>query len=119
MDRNFCIIEGRMVHDPEKINGKTGKEYMRFSIANHGKENVQYIDAVAFDYVAGFVEANAKKGDRVQIIGRLNINEWDDKESGKRRKSYDMIVSGINIFAPLKRQEDKLPEWNKMFKGVE
>jgi single-strand DNA-binding protein len=101
--RNSVKLIGRLGMEPEiKEIGKDQK-MARFSLAtNHvyynakGEkvEETDWHNIKAFGKVVDIIEKFVKKGQEIAIEGRLNTNNWEDKD-GKKRQSFDIILSEL------------------------
>ena len=95
MNFNKVILAGRLTRDPDlKVVGSD------LSICNLGlavnrvsgsgekrKEEVCFVDAVAWRKQAEVIHKYLSKGDQIFIEGRLTFEQWDAKDgSGKRSK---------------------------------
>jgi single-strand DNA-binding protein len=97
------VIQGefRLVADPELVFGKTGTPIARMRIVassrkkNEGGEWVDdktcWLSAVAFKKVAENIADSFTKGDLVLINGKLQTEDYEDKE-GNKRQSYTVVV---------------------------
>jgi single-strand DNA-binding protein len=62
------------------------------SYRREGEPDADFINCVAFAKRGEFAERFFKKGMMVAVEGSLRTNSWDDKESGQRRYSTEVIV---------------------------
>ena len=53
-----------------------------------------WVPVVAFGPLAARAKKALKKGDRVSIQGRLNVDEFEDK-NGEKRTSFSIIASDL------------------------
>ena len=104
------IVTGNLGNDPELKITNTGKNLVKFSIANTPSKLVngswENGDTMWFRCVAWEEDATAianyfKKGDRVRVEGSLTESFWTDKE-GVERRSLEVNVDWIGQ-APPKR----------------
>ena len=69
---NICIVDGRLVRDPELKTGASGKEFCKFTIASDRKKGkdgnkvTDYIDCTAFNATGAFIAKYYHKGDGIQ-----------------------------------------------------
>lgn len=110
---NNISIMGRLVKDPELRKTTTGKSVCSFTIANDrpyggaDKKETDFIDVVAWNSTAEFVEKNFHKGKTIIITGRLQSRTYKDKE-GRSCKAWD-IVANTADFVPVVRNVDIVP----------
>ena len=96
---NKVILMGRLVRDPE-VRYSQGAEPIavaRYTLAvdrkfqKSGQKEADFIGCVAFGKSGEFAEKYFKKGQKVAIVGHLQVRSWDDND-GKKRWSTDVIV---------------------------
>lgn len=92
---NKTVLSGRMVKDPEITSTSTGTTFARFSIAvnrkfkRDGEPDADFFNCSAFGKTAEFIEKFFKKGSRIEVTGRLENNNYTNKEG---QKIYDVRV---------------------------
>lgn len=101
---NRTIISGRLGRDPELKTGQTGAEYCQFSVAvdrrkSAGDEERQtdWFRCVAFGKTAAFIDKYFKKGDGIEIQGRMENSPYKDKDTDKTRDSWQLIVEVVEF----------------------
>lgn len=100
---NKLIAVGRLTKDPEIRVGEQ-KTVARFSIAvNRNKKEADFIKCVAFDRKAELLEKYFRKGDRIGVVGRLQIGSYTNKD-GVKIPTADIMVEEIE-FLQDKREE--------------
>ena len=95
---NVTVLVGRLTKDPEVKFGQTGKAYARFTLAVNrpfSKDEVDFINCVAFGKTAELIAEYLRKGHKVGITGRLQMNKYE--VNGEKRTSYDVIVDTIEF----------------------
>ena len=112
---NVAIIMGRLTRDPELRRTNSGKPVAGFTVAvdrdyaPEGQEKeTDFIDCVAWNGTAEFVEKYFKKGSMIVVSGRLQLRNWTDKESNKRR-SAEILASNVYFGESKKNQEGNNP----------
>lgn len=99
--------EYRVVADPDLRFGQNGGTAVcRIRVVANSKkkddsgtwvdDKVVWLGAVMFKDVAEHAAESIKKGDTVLIDGRLETQEWEDKENNKRQ-SYNILVDNIGV----------------------
>jgi single-strand DNA-binding protein len=105
---NTVLIGGRLTHEPEITEvGAQSKKKARFSVAvNSGfgeNKKTDYIDCEAWERQAENL-AKARKGNTVIVVGRLEKQTWDDKETGAKRSKVVVKASQVDVL------QDREPE---------
>ena len=78
---NNVQLVGRITKDIELKQTKTGKAYCNFTLAiprEFNKEETDFINCVAWDKRAEAIANYVKKGNKLGIIGRLQIDKNND-----------------------------------------
>jgi len=85
---NSCTFIGNLGHDPQNRVTASGMAVCSFSIAitekSKGEDKTLWLKVVAFDKLADVCGQYLKKGKQVYIQGRLQIEEWTDRDGNKR-----------------------------------
>lgn len=95
---NVTVLVGRLTKDPEVKFGQTGKAYARFTLAVNRpftKDEVDFINCVAFGKTAELIAEYLRKGHKAGITGRLQMNRYE--VNGEKRTTYDVIVDTIEF----------------------
>lgn len=97
---NMFILMGNLCADPElKVFGET--TVCRFRVAANrkwgDKEETLFIDCTAFGRTAELINEKHRKGQPIHIDGRLVTDEWDDRDTGKRRSKIVMLVNSMQF----------------------
>lgn len=103
---NHIVLMGRLTRDVELRYTNSQKPVASFTLAvdRDGKDNgVDFIDCVAWNGTAEFVNKYFSKGRMAVVSGKLQIREWTDKQGNKRR-SAEVNVRDI-YFGDSKRAE--------------
>lgn len=103
-DFNQVIMTGRLTRDPEIRYTPGGVGITNIGIAcdqSYVKdgarvENTVFVDATAFAGGAEFIAKHGFKGQRVGISGQLNLESWEDKNTGQRRTKISIKVREFN-----------------------
>ena len=104
---NNINLIGRLTKDAELIVG--GKmPIAKFSLAvarKFKKDEVDFINCVAFGKTAELIEQYTGKGDNLAVSGRLQISKYEDKE-GKNRTSAEVVIDQITLLGAKKKADD-------------
>ena len=102
---NLVCIDGRLTKDNEIKMTTNNKKIISFSIANQrDKEHSDFINCVAFENNAEFLNKYFKKGDGVNITGELRQNVYQDKSGNNR---YEMYVLVSQLGFPIQKKKDE------------
>jgi len=96
---NKAILLGRLTRNPELRYSQSANPIaiarygiaVRRQFAKQGEQDVDFFNIVAFGKAAEFASKYFAKGQMIAISGRLQINQYEDKENVKRT-SIDVIV---------------------------
>lgn len=112
---NVAIIQGRLTKEPELRESASGKKYCNIQVAcSRGKnDDTDFLNAIAFDKKAEFINQYFNKGDMILIHGRNQSRNYEDKE-GNKRTAYDILINEIN-FCGSKKSEEPDEEVNLPF----
>lgn len=96
---NKCIFMGRLTADPkiEWTRSENSKKYATYTLAvnrrykRDGKPDADFINCIAWGFNAEFAEKYMKKGVMFEVVGRLNIDSWDDNEGKKHWKTVVIV----------------------------
>ncbi len=98
---NKIFLMGRLTRDPELRRTGSGLAVASFSLAvdrdfksQSGEKETDFIDIVAWRNTAEFVSKYFTKGRMAVVEGRLQIQDWTDKEGNKRRSS-EVVADSI------------------------
>lgn len=98
---NQVWLNGRLTADPDGGEGGNGIAYAKFSVAieKGSGENKQtdYIDCVAFRQTAEFVRKYFTKGDAINVVGSISVRDWEDQQSGVKRRKYEIVVTQVGF----------------------
>ena len=92
---NKVILMGRLVKDPEVTVSANGTSIAKFSIAvdrkfkREGEPEADFFNCVSFGNQAQFIENYLHKGTKVVATGRIQNNNYTNKEG---RKVYDVRI---------------------------
>lgn len=105
---NKAILMGRLTRDPELRHTGTGTPVCSFSIAidNGYGENRQtdFINCVAWNKTAEFVNNYFTKGRMIIVIGRISTRSWEGQD-GKRNYATEVVASEVSFGESKRTQE--------------
>lgn len=105
MNKNITILNGNVGMEPVLRTGDRAKVAW-FTIAQnvdrYNDQTKQYehvrtdwFNITAFNSLAERVIANIKKGDRVEVIGRIVTSQYEDSSTGKKRVGYEIHANDV------------------------
>jgi single-strand DNA-binding protein len=109
---NSITLIGRLGRDPELLRTKTDTEFVKFSLATSEtyrdskgdrQTRTQWHEVVAFGKLAEVLFKHLKKGKEVAVSGRLEYNEWTDKNDSKR-KTAQVVITEFNFIGSKKEK---------------
>lgn len=86
---NKVILMGRLTRDPEITSTATGTTFARFSLAvdrrfkREGEPTADFFNCTTFGKNAEFIERYVKKGTKLVVSGRLENNNYTNKQGEK------------------------------------
>ena len=108
---NQTFIMGRLARDPEVRHTQSGVTVCSFTLAvdrdikdkQTGERKTDWIPVTAWRGTGELVSRYLHKGDSIVVVGRLEIQEWTDRQGNKRTTPN---VSAENVyFTGGRRQE--------------
>lgn len=110
---NKVMLIGRLTRDPEVRTFANGGKVAKIGFAVNNRRKNQstgqyedepvFIDVDAFNWegrkLADLVEQYLHKGNQAYIEGRLNLDQWTDKE-GQKRSKLKVIMSDLQFLEP-------------------
>jgi len=101
---NKVLLIGHLGKDPEVSYTASGVAVARFSIATNEKwkdqegnaqERTEWHNIVAWRKLAEICGQYIKKGSKVYIEGRIQTRSWDDKNTGVKRYTTEIIADDL------------------------
>jgi single-strand DNA-binding protein len=103
---NKVILLGNLTRDPEVRYTPKGSAVCDLGIAvnrqytldnGEKREEVTYVDVVLWARLAEIAGEYLRKGRPVFIEGRLQLDTWDDKQSGQKRSKLRVIGETMQL----------------------
>lgn len=96
---NNVTIQGRITKDLEMRYTQSQKPVLSFSIAcerdfsgQDGDRPVDFFDVTAWNGTAEFISKWFGKGDMINLTGRLQTRDWEDR-NGTKRRTVEIIIA--------------------------
>jgi single-strand DNA-binding protein len=103
---NKVILLGNLTRDPEVRYTPKGSAVCDLGLAvnrqytlesGEKREEVTYVDVVLWSRLAEIAGEYLKKGRPVFIEGRLQLDTWDDKQTGQKRSKLRVIGETMQL----------------------
>jgi single-strand DNA-binding protein len=98
-DMNSVVIVGRLTRDPEFKTTQSGKELLKFSIANNRKsgdrDETSYFDVSLWGKFAAVMKDYLERGKQVIVQGRLVQNRWE--QDGQTRSKVEIVADNLQL----------------------
>ena len=107
MSVNKVILMGNLTRDIElRAVGSSGQQIARIGLAlnrnyttqsGEKREEVTFVDCEAWGKTAEVMAKYLSKGRPVLIEGRLKLDQWDDKDTGKKQSKLKVVVETFHF----------------------
>ena len=113
---NKVMLIGRLTDDPEapRVLPNSGNKVVKFRFAvGRSRKNPEtgqwendpnplFIDCEAFSRgensrVPDLISQYARKGSQIYIEGRLQLDQWEDRQTGQKRSKHKVVVDAIQL----------------------
>jgi len=103
-DLNKVFLAGHLTRDPELRYTSRNVALCKMGLAASRKykardgtprEDTLFINVTVWDKLAEFCGENLKKGRPIVVEGRLTMNEWDDRDTGQKRKVIEVTATRV------------------------
>lgn len=111
---NKVIISGNLCRDIELRQTPNGKDVTSNCVAVQrerkeadGSYASDFINIVVWGAQATYLSNYAKKGTRVEVVGRWATRNYDDPNTGDKKRVDELVVESIKAFT---KRDDNTPE---------
>jgi single-strand DNA-binding protein len=103
---NHCTFIGNITRDIDLKYLPSGKAVCELGLAlNHKwtddkgvkREDVTFIDCVAYGRTAEVLGEYSKKGDKIALQCRVKQETWDDKQTGQKRSKLKFVIDAMEL----------------------
>jgi single-strand DNA-binding protein len=103
MSVNNCIFIGRMTRDPDLRATAGGLSVLDFSLAINGikRDEVDFLNFVAFKQSAEFLAKYGKKGSQVYVEARAKTHKYTNK-NGQEVNQVKFAVNNLQLISSSK-----------------
>ena len=99
---NKVILMGNLTRNPALKYTASNKEVCEFGLAvnrrfGDDKEEVIFVDVLAWGKLAETCNKYLEKGNPVLIDGRLQLDQWEDKNTGQKRSRLRVVAEKVEF----------------------
>lgn len=109
---NKIFLIGNLTRDPELTETANGVKLCRFSIAVNrnysgidGEHKTDYFNCTAWRGLGETVARYAKKGNKVAVIGPVELHSYENND-GVKRTNVDVVVHDVEFLTPKSSSSD-------------
>lgn len=107
---NKVILSGNLTRDPELTETSSGVSVCRFSIAVNrrvdGEQKADFYNVTAWRGLAETVAKYTQKGNKVLVIGNIELRDYEDR-NGNKRTAVDVIAQDVEFLTPKSEQTEE------------
>lgn len=102
---NKVFLIGNLTRDPELTETSSGVQVCRFSIAvnrnyvTDGERKTDFFNVTAWRGLGENVARYAKKGNKVAVVGSIELRNYEDS-TGAKRTAVDIIAQDVEFLTP-------------------
>lgn len=108
---NKIILIGNLTRDPELTETAQGKKLCKFTIAvdrAFDKEKTDFFRCTAWEQKAEVIAKYVRKGNKLCVVGRLEINETE--KDGVKTRHHNIIAEEFEFLTPKSETDRTSPE---------
>ena len=109
---NVICVTGNICKDVQLKYTKNNKGYVENTLGvakdkrdESGNTLSDFIDFVAFEKKADYLSQYAKKGDKLEINGKLRVDTWQDEKGEYKTRSY-IVADNVKILTSRPKKEE-------------
>ena len=113
---NKVLLIGNLTRDPELTQTPSGVSVCRFAIAVNreyksadGERQTDFFNVTTWRGLAENIAKYQKKGNKVSVIGSIQMRNYEDNE-GVKRTAIDIIAQEVEFLTPNGGEVKDLPE---------
>lgn len=120
---NFAVFSGRLVRDPEIRYTNNKKAVASFCVAvddgktASGEKKSSFIDCVAWEKRAEFIDQYFIKGDPIIVAGRMSTRTWE--KDGAKHKATELTVTSVEFQRGKPKDEAEKPTPSGAFEEID
>lgn len=96
---NTVNLVGNLTHEIELKKTQKGDSVVNFSIAvkrRFSKDKTDFIEVTAWRHTAEFLSNYVRKGQRLGVVGRLEVNQYENQQ-GQKIKKYVVVADQVDL----------------------
>ena len=94
---NSVKLMGRLGQDPETTWSENGIRVTVSLAVTIDQDTTDWYPLTAFGKTGEILANYVRKGEQVNIQGRISVNSWDDKATGEPRSKVQIIVDRVGL----------------------
>lgn len=115
---NKVMLIGNLTRDPEIRHTAKGTAVAEISLAinrtwsddsGQKQEETTFVEVTLWGKTAELAEKYLTKGRPVYIEGRLQLDSWDDKETGKKRSKLKVVGDTMQFISDGRNRSEQAP----------
>ena len=113
---NKIVLTGRLTANPECRYTANNTAVTSFTLAvdrnfknEDGNKEADFINIVAWNKKAELINQYLKKGDKIGIIGRLQVRNYQN-DKGENRRVTEVVLEEIEFLQSKPKEESKISE---------
>lgn len=110
---NCVQLTGNLCKDLKITYSKSNKAFLENTLGvakerknEDGSRDTDFINFVAFEQKAEYLSNYAKKGDKIEITGKLRVDNWKDEEGKSHNKVY-VVADSVSILTSRTKEPNK------------
>ena len=108
--RNLVLLMGHVGRDPVTRAAHSGTSVSNFSLATNerrkdGTDHTEWHAIVCFGQTASFASQYIRKGDLVDVEGRIQTRTWET-DDGQQRKQTQIIAWRVQLCSSKRTEDD-------------
>jgi single-strand DNA-binding protein len=116
---NLVVLMGHLTADPELRYTPQGAAVCDFTLASNRRytkedgekqEEVVFMDVTVWKRLAETCAEYLKKGKCAQVEGHLVQENWEDKETGKKRSKHKIVARSVQFVGSGSKDDEPTPE---------
>lgn len=72
-----------------------------------GSTMADFIDFVVFEKKAEYLNTYANKGDKIEIVGKLRVDTWQDENGNYKNRTY-VVADKIKIITSKQKEKKEI-----------
>lgn len=107
IDLNKVLLSARLTRDPEMKYIPSGTAVCTMRVAadrsfgggdgGERQKETLFVEVTAWGKTAEFCEQYMSKGSAIFVEGRLKLDQWDDRDTGKKREKISIVADRVQF----------------------